>query len=103
MSKSKAASVKSGKSDKNLKLKIFNNMDNTSKDLINKYEAAAETPDVYLLKEIDGPKMSVKDIKKVIERHQKKKKVERFAIKIKDEKQEDSLQKNIDLAGELRK
>lgn len=67
-----------------------------------KYDAPVETPDVYLLKEIEGPKMSVKDIKKKIETNQKKKKVERFAMKIKEDKQEELLQKFKDLREELR-
>ena len=36
------------------------------------------------MKQIEGPKMTVKDIKKKIEANQKKKKVERWAMRIKD-------------------
>ena len=40
-------------------------MDNNSTDIINKYDPQAETPDIYLLKEIENSR--VNEMKKKIE------------------------------------
>lgn len=91
----------SGLKEGNLKHKIFQGMDNNSTDIINKYDPQEETPDIYLMKEIENSR--VNEIKKKIETNQKKKKVERFAMKILDGKHDEVLKKNYDVTIDLKR
>ena len=77
-------------------------MDNDSKDIIGKYnqQQAIETPDFYLLKELANA--SSKNARSKIEASIKKKKVERFALTIKEGQHQQTLHKYNEICGDLR-